>query len=115
MARNRMMRSAPDALPGLAERLHALTEQMLRMEEGENFDSDVAWASGQLDAVRERLSRHARPHVRCGDQRQRGRNSTERHRGALDDRAREAGRFDARPAQEVAKTPPAICIVRFNA
>ena len=59
MARNPMMRRAPDALQALAERLHALTEQMLRMHEGENFERDIAWASEQLDAVRERLSPHA--------------------------------------------------------
>ena len=54
------MRGAPGALPGLADRLHALFEQTLRMEEGDDFERDVAWAEQQLDAVRERLSRHAR-------------------------------------------------------
>ena len=60
MEESKLMRSAPDALWGLAERLHALTEQMLRMEEGENFERDLDWASQRLEAVRERLSRHAR-------------------------------------------------------
>lgn len=55
-----MTRSAPSSLSTLAEHLHALTEQMLRMVEGDEFEPDLDWASQQLDAVRERLSRHAR-------------------------------------------------------
>ncbi len=60
MERSKPMRSAPNALPALADRLHALTEQMLRLVEGESLEDDVAWACEQLEAVRQRLSRHAR-------------------------------------------------------
>lgn len=60
MDSSKMTRGAPAALPRLAARLHALTEQMLRMVEGDDFERDLKWASEQLDAIRERLSRHAR-------------------------------------------------------
>ena len=60
MARTPLMRAAPDPLTGLAEQVHALTELMLRTAEGEDFESDLRWAEGQLQAVRDRLSRHAR-------------------------------------------------------
>ena len=57
---DKIMRPAPEILPELADSLHALTEAMLRMEAGEGFARDIAWASKQLDAVRERLAPHTR-------------------------------------------------------
>ncbi len=55
------MREAPLALAPLADRVHALIEQLVRTVDDESaFEEDVRWAVAQLDAVRARLAPHAR-------------------------------------------------------
>ncbi|MDG2304026.1 MAG: PaaI family thioesterase [Candidatus Binatia bacterium] len=55
------MRTAPGALSPLATETHALIEQILRTVDGaKDFETDVAWAAEQIDAIRARLAPHAR-------------------------------------------------------
>lgn len=61
MAADSAMRTAPEALHRLASATHDLIEQTIRMvDESQGFAEDVEWAAQQIDAVRERLARHAK-------------------------------------------------------
>lgn len=61
MAEVEEMRTAPGELDQVASAIHALIEQTVRMVDDQpGFSDDVAWAAAQIDAIRERLARHAK-------------------------------------------------------